>query len=109
MRNRFAFTVIEVLVALVVFSAAALGSAAAVGLAAREQIRATAKREALDAVRAQSARLMALSCDSLRSGTRNVRDVIVVWTVVRDSLATVTLVGSLRGTATPLRVEVSCD
>jgi prepilin-type N-terminal cleavage/methylation domain-containing protein len=107
--TRPAFTVVEVLVALTVFSVAALGSAAAVGSAAREQLRATAQREALDIVRAQSARLTAMPCDSLFSGARTVRAVNVAWTVARDSLATITLIGTHRGTTTRLHVEVACD
>lgn len=107
--SRPAFTVVEVLVALIVFSAAALGSAAAVGFSAREQLRAAAQREALDVVRAHSARLTALPCDSVSNGSRTMRDVNVTWSIARDSLATITVTGSLRGTATSLRVEVACE
>ncbi|HKS06898.1 MAG TPA: hypothetical protein VJR92_11330 [Gemmatimonadaceae bacterium] len=109
MHSRPAFTVVEVLVALIVFSAAALGSAAAVGFAAREQLRAAAKREALDVVRAQSVRLTAVPCDSVGNGARTLRDVRVTWSVVRDSLATFTVTGALRGTVTTLRIEVACE
>ena len=109
MRIRIAFTVVEVLVALIVLSVAALGSAAAVGSAAREQMRATSKREALDVVRAQAARLSALPCDSLAAGQRMVRNVALAWSVTRDSVAVVDVSARHRGTVTALRMEFTCE
>jgi prepilin-type N-terminal cleavage/methylation domain-containing protein len=109
MRRRPAFTVVEVLVALIILSVAALGSAAAVGMAAREHTRAAARRDALDATRAQTALLSAAPCDSLADGQRMIRDVVVQWTVPRDTIARLSVVARHRGTITALRAEVACE
>jgi prepilin-type N-terminal cleavage/methylation domain-containing protein len=109
MRNREAFSIVEVLVALVVFSVAALGSAAALGWSARLQRDAVARR---DAVRALEARLVALTtapCDSVAGGPVVVNGVVVQSAVTRtDSLITVVVAASHKGTTTTLRTEVKC-
>lgn len=109
MRTRIGFSVVEVLVALIIFSVAALGSAAAVGMAAREHLRASAKRDALDAVRVSAARLTSTPCDSLVAGAHLTRGITVEWTVERDSLVRVALSASYRGATVLLRAEVVCE
>jgi hypothetical protein len=53
--------------------------------------------------------LTALPCASVSNGSRTMRDVNVTWSIARDSLATITVTGALRGTVTSLRVEVACE
>lgn len=110
MRNRKAFSVIEVLVALVVFSVAALGSAAALGLAARMQREAVARREAVSALEFRLATFATLPCDSITVGTAFVNGVTVASRVTRtDSLAAIAVSATHKGTSTSLRSELSCE
>ena len=109
MRNRAAFSVVEVLVALVVFSVAALGSAAALGLAARVQREAVARREAVSALELRMAAFETLPCDSIAGGTAVISGVAVVARVTRtDSLAAIAVSATHKGTSTTLRRELPC-
>jgi Tfp pilus assembly protein PilV len=109
MRTRKAVTVVEVLVALVVFSIAALGSAAVLGVAARARAAAAARREAVGALRQRAAMLALIPCDALTIGQSVVAGVTVVWTIaVTDSLAHVALRATHRGISTMLRTEIVC-
>jgi prepilin-type N-terminal cleavage/methylation domain-containing protein len=110
MRNRTAFSIVEVLVALVVFSIAALGSAAALGLSARVQREAVARREALSALELRMATLATLPCDSLTAGTDRIYGVAVTSRVTRtDSLVAIAVTATHKGTTTTLGSERSCD
>ena len=110
MRNHKAFSVVEVLVALVVFSVAALGSAAALGLAARVQREAVARREAVSALEFRLGSLATLPCDSIVSGAAAINGVAVYTRVTRaDSLATVTVTAPHKGTVSTLQMEVRCQ
>ena len=103
-------TVVEVLVALIVFSIAALGSAATLGHASRQHAAAAARREATGVLRTYAAVLSALTCDDVASGGALTNGVPVTWTVTRDdSVAQVTLTAAYRGTVTTLRTEVLCN
>lgn len=110
MKSRRAVSIIEVLVALVVFSIAALGSAAALTMSARAQRSAVARREALSALRSQAELLAAAPCAILTDGQGAVNAVTVHWTVSpSDSLTLVTLTATHAGTRTLLRIEVACE
>jgi Tfp pilus assembly protein PilV len=106
---RAGISLVEILVALTVFSIAGLGSAAAIAWAAREQARAAWRREAISAVRWQIASLGAAPCDSLSSGARSVRGVFVAWTVERDSVIRVRVAASHRGTSARVAFEAACE
>jgi Tfp pilus assembly protein PilV len=109
MRNRTGVTVIEVLVALVVFSIGALGSAAAIAAAARAQAAALARREAVHALQAVAVSIEATPCATLANGQRTIGGVTVAWTTtVTDSLAAVLLRATHRGTTTPFSTEFVC-
>ena len=98
------------IVALVVFSIAALGSAAALTVSARMQLNAAARREALSALQSQAGALALLSCATLAAGQRVVGAVTVQWSVEpSDTLARVTLVAVHRGTHTSLQTEIACE
>lgn len=104
-----AVSVVEVLVALVVFSIAALGSAAVLGFAARATAAASARREAVGALRLRAAMIASTPCDALTNGQGVVAGVTVAWTIsVTDSLAIVALRASHRGTSTLMRTEIAC-
>jgi prepilin-type N-terminal cleavage/methylation domain-containing protein len=110
MQKRQGVSVIEVLVALVIFSIAALGGAASLGLAARAQRQAAATREAVGALQRQLGALGSTPCSSLASGSSLVGSVQVSWTVaVTDSLATIAASAVHRGTTTTMRTEVACS
>lgn len=107
---RRAVSIVEVIVALTVFSVAAIGSAAALAVSLRAQRNAAARREALSALESQSESLAAVPCALLADGNRVVGGVAVRWTVaLSDSLARVTLLAMHRGTRTVLRTEVACE
>jgi Tfp pilus assembly protein PilV len=109
MRTRVAFSVVEVLVALVVFSVAALGTAAALGLAAHAQREAVARREAVNALEFRMATFATLPCDSISIGTVVINGVSVVARVTRtDSLAAIVVSAAHKGTSTTLRMEQPC-
>lgn len=102
-------TLVEVLVALVVLSVAALGAAAVLGYSARAQHRAVAIRAALDAVRARASAVTASECGALTSGGDSVGGIPLRWDVERDSLrAAITMTGGRPGAAVTLRTEVPC-
>ncbi len=108
-KKRFAFSVVELLVALVVFSVAALGGAAALAAAARNQNIAAARRVAVAELRRQAAELDAQACDQLASGRNVIAGGDVTWTVaVTDTLALIRIVAHVRGISTTLRTEVAC-
>ena len=110
MNNRRAFSVVEVLVALMVFSIAALGSATALGVAARATSAASARREAISALRLRAAIIQSTRCGELADGQAVVAGVAVHWTIsVSDSLARVALRALHRGTSTQLWTEVECE
>lgn len=110
MQTRHAFSIIEVLVALVVLSVAALGSATILVAAARAQSNALARRQSVDALAAQAAVLGGTPCSALGNGNRVVSGVPVAWTVqVSDSLSLVSIIATNRGTVTGLRTEVVCE
>lgn len=110
MKLRRAVSIVEVIVALAVFSVAALGSAAALAVAVRAQRNATVRREALNALEAQTEILSATPCALLAGGQRVVNGVSVLWTVTRsDSLARLVISASHRGTRTSLGTEVACE
>lgn len=110
--HRCGVTLVEVLVALVIFSIAALGSGAFIGASARTQMRAAARREALDVLQTKATLLDATSCAALADGTATVAGIAITWTVLwnvaPDSVARVTLLARHRGTSTMLRTEVAC-
>jgi Tfp pilus assembly protein PilV len=107
---RRAVSIVEVIVALTVFSVAALGSAAALTVSVRAQRNAAARREALSALQSQEEVLALVPCALLTGGQRGVNAVTVQWTVtLSDSLARVALSASHRGTRTSLRAEVVCE
>jgi prepilin-type N-terminal cleavage/methylation domain-containing protein len=109
MRNQKAFSVVEVLVALVVFSIAALGSAAALGLSARVQREAVARREAVSALEFRMATFTTLPCDSITIGAVVINGVQVVTQVMRtDSLATIAVSAVHKGTSTTVAKELPC-
>lgn len=110
MRNQHAFSVVELLVALIILSVAVLGTTAAVGLAARAQREAIARREAIGALESRLASLSMSPCDSLTNGSVLLAGVSVSARVERtDSLAAIRLSATHRGTSTALRVEISCE
>ena len=110
MKLRRAVSIVEVIVALTVFSVAALGSAAALAVSVRAQRNAAARREALSALQSESEVLASTPCALLAGGQRAVNGVTVRWTVVpSDSLARIALSASHRGTRTSLRAEVACE
>jgi prepilin-type N-terminal cleavage/methylation domain-containing protein len=110
MHTRQAFTLVEVLVALVVLSVAALGSATVLVAAARAQSNAWARRQAVDALSAQAAVVAGTPCGALVSGNRVVNGVPVAWMVeMRDSISLVSITATNRGTTTNLRTEVACE
>ena len=110
MDNRHGLSVVEVLVALVVFSVAALGSAAALGLASRVQREAIARRVAVNAAELRMASHITTPCDSIAAGTVIVGSVPVVSSVFRtDSLATITVHVAYKGTSTTLRSDIACE
>jgi Tfp pilus assembly protein PilV len=110
MRNRPAFSVVEVLVALVLLSIAVLGSTATIGLAARAQRNATARREAVNALEHRLASLSLAACDSIAASTAVINGVSVTTAVARsDSLVALVVSTSHKGTATSLTMEVACQ
>jgi prepilin-type N-terminal cleavage/methylation domain-containing protein len=110
MRNRKAFSVVEVLVALVVFSVAALGCAAAVGIAARVQREAIARRAAVNALELRLASLSTMPCETVTDAAGIINEVPVLTRVTRtDSLATYAVTAIHGATTTTLRMEVPCD
>jgi prepilin-type N-terminal cleavage/methylation domain-containing protein len=110
MPTRSGISVIEVLVALVIFSVAALGSAAALGLAARAQRQAAATREAVVALQRQLGALPVTPCSSLTSGDTLVGPVRVSWTIaIADSLAVIRARAELRGTTMMVQSEAACS
>jgi Tfp pilus assembly protein PilV len=107
---RRAVSIVEVIVALTVFSVAALGSAATLAVSVRAQRNAAARREALSALQSQSEVLGSVPCALLTGGHRVVNGVAVQWTTaLSDSLARVVLSASHHGTRTSLRAEVACE
>jgi prepilin-type N-terminal cleavage/methylation domain-containing protein len=110
LQSRRGVTVVEVLVALVVLSIAALGSAATIGLSATMQHRAASLRRALEAVRLQATILEALPCTDLADETAVVNGIEIRWRVRRaESHAAVALTADHRGATAALRTEVSCE
>jgi prepilin-type N-terminal cleavage/methylation domain-containing protein len=110
MHTRPGVTLIEVLVALVVFSVAALGSAAALGVAARARQTESARREALSALQLRAATMAVTRCDSLASGEGVVGGVDVSWNVsIADSLAHLSLLAMHRNVLTRLDTDVVCQ
>jgi Tfp pilus assembly protein PilV len=109
MQMRKAVSVVEVLVALVVFSIAALGSAAVLGFAARATAVAVARREVVSALRLSAAMFASMPCEALATGQGVVAGVPIAWTVTAtDSLVQVALRASFRGTSTVMRTEIAC-
>jgi prepilin-type N-terminal cleavage/methylation domain-containing protein len=107
---RRAVSIVEVIVALAVFSVAALGSAAALTVSVRAQRNAAARREALSALQAQAETLASVPCATLASGQGVVNAVTIQWAVARsDSLVRVALSARHRGTQTSLHTEVVCE
>jgi prepilin-type N-terminal cleavage/methylation domain-containing protein len=110
MRNRHAFSVVELLVALMILSVAVLGTTAAVGLAARAQREAIARREAIGALESRLASLSMSPCASLTNDSVLLGGVTVTALVERtDSLASILLSATHRGTSSALRAEVACE
>jgi prepilin-type N-terminal cleavage/methylation domain-containing protein len=110
LQSRRGVTVVEVLVALVVLSIAALGSAATIGLSATMQHRAASLRRALEAVRLQATILEALPCTDLADEAAVVNGIAVRWRVrSAESHAAVALTADHRGATAVLRTEVSCE
>lgn len=110
MRNHKAFSLAEVLVALVVFSIAATGGAAALGLASRAQRQAIARREALSAIEMHLALLSAAPCDSVSSAPVVVNGIPISTTIApTDSLVSITVSASHGGTRSLLRTEITCE
>jgi prepilin-type N-terminal cleavage/methylation domain-containing protein len=112
-KRRSGVTLVEVLVALVILSIAALGSGAFIGASARTQLRAAARREALDALQYKASLLEATSCGAIASGAGTVGGIALSWAVAwsgtsTDSVAHLTVVARHRGTETTLRTEVTC-
>jgi Tfp pilus assembly protein PilV len=111
MRNREAFSVVEVLVALIVFSVSALGSAAALGLSARFQREAVARRESINALELRLAPLILMPCDSIATSAAatTVSGIVVHTRMSRnDSLAMVTVSTLHNGIPSSLHTEVAC-
>lgn len=110
MKLRRAVSIVEVMVALVVFSVGALGSAAALTVSVRAQRSAAARREAMGALRSQAGVLAPEPCTMLASGQQMIGAVNVQWTVaLSDSLARIALVALHRGTRSSLHTEVACE
>lgn len=102
-------TVVEVLVALLVFSLGALGSAAALSVAARTHAVAAAKREALDAARRQRVALTTTPCANLVSGGTTLGAARVTWIVTYDgSLASIALRSTVRGATVYFSTAIAC-
>jgi Tfp pilus assembly protein PilV len=109
MKNSTGITLVVVLVALLIFSVAALGSAAALGVAARARTDALAKRRALAVLEAQAARLVSLSCATLANGQATLDGISVTWNVTKsDTLAHATLMALARGNIVSLDAERVC-
>lgn len=109
MRLRRAVTLVEVLVALIVFSIGALGSAAALCVSARAASRAAARRESLAALEATADSLRAQPCAAMVNGERTADQVSVRWSVApSDSVVGIVISATLRGVPAVLRTEVSC-
>lgn len=109
LRIRRGTTVVEVLIALIILSIAALGSAATLAYSARQQFRARTLREAYDALRMQGVYIETQSCAALADG-HSVRDGLTVrWTVERGEMsARVTMTADVAGVAPTLVTEVWC-
>jgi prepilin-type N-terminal cleavage/methylation domain-containing protein len=108
-RLRSGVSVVEVLVALVILSIAAMGSAATIGYSARAQQRAASLRRSLDALRIRAAEMEASACVALANGSTVVDSVAVTWDVeVSPAFARVTLRAAHRGVTSALRTEVPC-
>ena len=78
---RRAVSIIEVVVALVVFCVGALGSAAALTVSVRAQRLAAARRDATAALILQADALASLPCTALAGGQQAIGAVTVRWTV----------------------------
>jgi type II secretory pathway pseudopilin PulG len=109
MRNPTAFTIVEVLVALIVFTVAALGSAGTLSVAFRTNQTVIARRLALNALQSQASAMTDVPCASISAGGSVSNGVALSWTAdVADSLARVVLAAEFRGTHTTLRTEFKC-
>ena len=108
-RFRSGVSVVEVLVALVILSIAALGSAATIGYSARAQQRAASLRRSLEALRIRAAEIEVSPCASLASGNAVADSVVVTWQIeAAETSVGVTLTATYRDVTSTLRTEVPC-
>jgi prepilin-type N-terminal cleavage/methylation domain-containing protein len=108
-RVRSGVSVVEVLVALVILSIAAMGSAATIGYSARAQQRAASMRRSLEALRLRAAEIEVTPCTSLTSGSAILDSVVVTWDAQpAGATVGVALSAGYRGVTSTLRTEVPC-
>ena len=111
--TRSAFTLVEVLVAIVVFTVGVLALAATAGLVATHVGDGGRLTGAAHAARSVLDSLHALPCDRARSGSALLDQVTATWTVTRDSLTAtidITVASPLRrgGTRASYSALIEC-
>jgi hypothetical protein len=110
MQSRTAFTLTEVLVALILVTIAVLGSATAIRAAARVQMHAAALRTVANELEARVAQLSATPCDAIATNTVASNGATIRWTAVPTSAAVrLEIRGELRDASASRSLEVACE